>query len=335
MKVNTKNQKAVAEAYAALDARASKDAAKMITESWAPMIERTTGVKDTNKLEWMSQLAHNTAKNLNEDAFQVGLGANNPNSTFGGVYSPYSTLYNTPGVGNVVPAGKPALTGSDYANDQLNGSGDKYPALLPLALKVAAKTIGFELVNTTPLAGPSGVLPYMDYVYAGSKQPYGATPAYAAANANPRWTAQANNTPYALYGLPHAFKAALVADSSVSVLNAKKALMDGGLKAGVKLANDALSVEFVGWSRIDGDPMFKVVNGNASLGETFANGEVTLTGEGVTMTLRAPKLISMLEDSLQGSFPQCLPGGSLPGLLRSGPRFAHPHRRCAAGRRHE
>lgn len=44
-------------------------------------------------------------------------------------------------------------------------------------MKVAAKTIGFELVNTTPLAGPSGVLPYMDYVYSGSKQPYGATPA--------------------------------------------------------------------------------------------------------------------------------------------------------------
>lgn len=302
MKVNTKNQKAVAEAYAALDARASKDAAKMITESWAPMIERTTGVKDANKLEWMSQLAHNTAKNLNEDAFQVGLGANNANSTFGGVYSPYSTLYNTPGVGNVVPAGKPALTGSDYANDQLNGSGDKYPALLPLALKVAAKTIGFELVNTTPLAGPSGVLPYMDYVYAGSKQPYGATPAYAATNANPNWTAQhnVNNAPYALYGLPHAFKAALVADTSKSVLENKKALMEAGLKAGVALSTESLSVEFVGWSRIDGDPMFKVVNGNKSLGETFANGEVTLEGDGVEMTLRAPKLISMLEDSLQG-----------------------------------
>ena len=307
MKVNTKNQKAVAEAYAALDARASKDAAKMITESWAPMIERTTGVKDANKLEWMSQLAHNTAKNLNEDAFQVGLGANNPNSTFGGVYSPYSTLYNTPGVGNVVPAGKPALTGSDYANDQYNGSGDKYPALLPLALKVAAKTIGFELVNTTPLAGPSGVLPYMDYVYAGSKQPYGATPAYDRNNANPHWTAQANNTPYSLYGLPHAFKAVLTtADSSVSVLNAKKALMKAGLSAGVKLTakvegNIVLAVEFVGWSRIDGDPMFKVVNGTQSLGDTFAAGEVTLEGDaGMTMTLRAPKLISMLEDSLQG-----------------------------------
>jgi hypothetical protein len=147
----------------------------------------------------------------------------------------------------------------------------------------------------------------MDYVYAGSKQPYGATPAYAAANANPHWTAQqgVNNNPYALYGLPHAFKAVLVPGSSASVLNAKKALMDAGLKAGVKLTATVeeaavLSVEFVGWSRIDGDPMFKVVNGNKSLGETFAHGEVTLEGDGVEMTLRAPKLISMLEDSLQG-----------------------------------
>ena len=44
----------------------------MITENWAPMIERTTGVKDASKLEWMSKLAHNTAKFLNEDAFQMG-----------------------------------------------------------------------------------------------------------------------------------------------------------------------------------------------------------------------------------------------------------------------
>jgi hypothetical protein len=34
------------------------------------MIERVTGVKDPEKLAWMSQLAHNTAK-LNEDAFQL------------------------------------------------------------------------------------------------------------------------------------------------------------------------------------------------------------------------------------------------------------------------
>lgn len=47
----------------------SKSNAKLIVENWAPTITKTTGVTDPAKLEWMSQLAHNTAKSLNEDAF--------------------------------------------------------------------------------------------------------------------------------------------------------------------------------------------------------------------------------------------------------------------------
>lgn len=245
MKVN--NQKSIAQAYAVMNDKAAKSA-NAITESWAPMITRTTGVKDPEKLSWMSELAHNTAKAINED--QQQLMGNNPASAFGNVYSPYNTLYNTLGIGNPVPAGKPAMTASDYATDAFNGSGDKYPALLPLAMKVAAKTIGFELVNTTPLAGPTGVLPYMDYVYSGSKQPYGATPAFGPANANPARLNQAHYSEaenhdfkaYHLYGLPNAFKAILVVTDSESahehagkVLEAKRALLKAGLKAGAVL----------------------------------------------------------------------------------------------------
>lgn len=306
MKINTKNQKVVAEAYAAYDAKAqAKDSAKMITESWAPMIERTTGVSDPEKLAWMSQLAHNTAK-LNEDAFQLpsnGFGA------MGGVYSPYNTLYNTPGVGNPVPAGKPALTGADYADNTTLGSGDKYPALLPLALKVAAKTIGFELVNTTPIQGPTGVLPYMDYVYAGSKQPYGATPAYDAASANPAvFNQNQMKNAFSHYGLPASFKASIAVykDEEKNVVSAgaqKMNLKAIPLLAGTKLTAGDLVVEFIGWSRIDGDPMFKVVSGTKSLGDYFAE-EVALTGTSnakeVKLSVVAPRLISMLEDQVQG-----------------------------------
>lgn len=318
MKINTKNQKAVAEAYAALDAKAqSKDQSKALMESWGGMIERTTGVKDAAKLEWMSQLAHNTAKTLNEDAAQMPM---NQYSQFGGAYSPYNTLYNTLGVGNAVPAGKPAMTASDFATDAFNGSGDKYPALLPLALKVAAKTIGFELVNTTPLAGPTGVLPYMDYVYTGSKQPYGATPAFSPMNANPAAFNQAQldgdyedaaiaydgrmkkmHRAFSLYGLPHAFKAALVLGEGEVMFEKKGALLKGGLEAGVQFTADTLVVEFVGWSRIDGDPIFKVVNGAMSLGEYFAEGEVKLVSEAnLEMVVKGPRLVSMQEDSLLG-----------------------------------
>lgn len=329
MKINNKNNsKVVAEAYAAYDAKA-KDPAKMITESWAPMIERVTGVKDPEKLAWMSQLAHNTAK-LNEDAFQ--LGSNAPFAAQGGTYTPYNNLYNTVGVGNPVPAGKPALTGADYADNTTLGSGDKYPALLPLALKVAAKTIGFELVNTTPIQGPTGVLPYMDYVYSGSKQPYGATPAYDSQSANPRYFNQNKDFAYSHFGLPASFKASIVENGGKSASKIKAALKDASqslILAGTKLtatvsSGAALVVEFIGWSRIDGNPMFKVVSGDRSLGDYFDGaavenagynkaGELTLKGEAVptgkevggaknevTIKIAAPQLISMLEDQIQG-----------------------------------
>ena len=322
MKINNKNNsKVVAEAYAAYDAKA-KDPAKMITESWAPMIERVTGVKDPEKLAWMSQLAHNTAK-LNEDAFQ--LGSNNAFAAQGGTYTPYNNLYNTIGVGNPVPAGKPALTGADYADNTTLGSGDKYPALLPLALKVAAKTIGFELVNTTPIQGPTGVLPYMDYVYSGSKQPYGATPAYDSQSANPRYFNQKGadkDFAYSHFGLPASFKASIVKNGSKSASEIKAELKDATktlILAGTKLtatvsSGAALVVEFIGWSRIDGNPMFKVVSGDRSLGDYFdggETGELTLTGNAVKLAgkseenpvsikIAAPQLISMLEDQIQG-----------------------------------
>ena len=296
MKVN--NQKATA-----------KNAEQMINEAWAPMITRTTGVKDPEKLAWMSQLAHNTAKSLNESAPEMGA---NSFSEFGGAYAPYNNLYNTLGVGNVVAPRMAAMTGAQQADDAVNGSGDKFPALLPLAMKVAAKTIGFELVNTTPLAGPSGVLPYMDYVYSGSKQPYGATPAFDAGSANPAYVHTATGTAkqnpaFALYGLPHAFKATLLPASSNAdpMVKYKHDLEVAGLKAGVTFkigASKSLVVEFVGWSRIDGCPMFKVVNGFKSLGEYFMEGVVEATSETPAMTLKlqGPKLVSMLEDSLLG-----------------------------------
>lgn len=281
----------------------------------------------------MSQLAHNTAK-LNEDAFVM---PSNAYSQFGGTYQPYNNLYNTLGVGDPVPAGKPALTGADYADNKNLGSGDKYPTLLPLALKVAAKTIGFELVNTTPLDGPTGVLPYMDYVYSGSKQPFGATPAYSAKTQNPMANSQ-SNAPFEMYGLPHAFKASIapgeatIVDGSTTDSSAAVKLSPAQIKRMLKgasampagttlvskmdtLDDDAhnaakLVVEFVGWSRIDGDPMFKVVSGSQSLGAYFNGGaldfEAVYTPVGsaeevnVVLTLHAPRLISMLEDQIQG-----------------------------------
>ena len=315
MKVKTNK---LAASYAAINGTNNA-----ITEAWAPTIKKITGIENADKLEWMSVLAHNTAK-LNEDAFQMN---SNAYSAMGGTYQPYNTLYNTVGLGDVKIGTKAAMTGADFADNTINGSGDKLPGLLPLALKVAAKTIGFELVNTFPLSGPSGVLPYMDYVYTGSKEPYGASPSYNAATANPRVNSQ-TNAAYEVYGLPHAFKASIKGTEIETPAAIKRALKGAtAIPAGATLvsgagtvdmdashvhfgADGALVVEFIGWSRIDGDPMFKVVSGTQSLGAYF-NGEgltfsTVYTPVGASeeqtkeITLVAPRLISMLEDQIQG-----------------------------------
>ena len=295
---------------------------KAVTEAWAPTIKKVLGESISNdKMEWMSQIANNM---VNEDAANYNA---NAYSAMGGTYQPYNTQYNTLGVGDVVPAGKPALTGADYADNRFNGSGDKLPALLPLALKVAAKTIGFELVNTTPLQGPSGVLPYMDYVYTGSKEPYGASPSWNARTANPHANSQ-TNAPFEMYGLPHAFKASIKGTEDATPGAIKRSLKGAtAMPAGTILTSatgtadssiphkhygqdGALVVEFVGWSRIDGDPMFKVIDGTQSLGAYFVGDGLAFTTTykpvGATeeidaeITLVAPKLISMLEDQIQG-----------------------------------
>lgn len=308
-----------------------KNNKKSLNEAWTKMIQQTTGVTDTAKLQELASVADHTARALNENARQAVAFANRFNSlneadvpggalyssapgTVGGVTAPYQTVYNTLGIGNAVPAGRPGLTAADQADGTQMGSGDKWPALVPLALKVAAKTIGYDLVNHTQLDGPAGVLPYVDYVYSGTKQPYGSTPAYDENSMNVDQFHN-NATPNTLYGLPHAFKASF-ADLNESVVETKAALRKDGLVAGQSITitgkdnkTATLDVEFIGWSRVDGDPMFKIKNGTADLATVFTGGASTnlatlFKGDNATkfgnIDLAAPRLISMLEDQIQG-----------------------------------
>ena len=304
--------------------RTLKNNTSMLNESWRDMVQRTTGVKDPAKLSLLTEIAQNEVIQLSQNARtrarwnnQLGgaFGSSMNESyapggayysantgTVGNVVAPYQTVYNTVGIGNPVTAGKPALTGSDYTDNTQLGSGDKWPALLPIALKVAAKTIGFDIVNTHPLQGPTGVIPYMDYVYSGTKQPYGATPGYSNETQNPGQFHD-NTTPNNLYGLPASFKGSFKAlDPTVkSISEFKATALKNGLRAGDHVINNgSLDAEFIGWSRIDGDPMFKIDHGTASLGEIFANGAVDASFGGLDVSISSPRLISLLEDQIQG-----------------------------------
>lgn len=109
-----------------------------IRNTWSPIIEEATGINEASKLAWMSEYCHN--HKLYEDANIMSL---NPGM-------------NLTGMGNTA-----------FPTSTADGSGDKAPTLLPLAMQVAAQTIGLDLVPVVPMAGPMGLLSYLDFVYEG------------------------------------------------------------------------------------------------------------------------------------------------------------------------
>lgn len=114
-----------------------------VRETWAPIIESATGINEAEKLAWMSEYCHN--HKLYEDAHTMALGD----------------------AGNIFGMGNVSLPNMAVAGSE--GSGDKAPTLLPLAMQVAAQTIGLDLVPVVPMAGPMGLLSYLDFVYEGGK----------------------------------------------------------------------------------------------------------------------------------------------------------------------
>ena len=117
-----------------------------IRDTWSPIIESATGIKDASKLAWMSEYCHN--HKLYEDANIM-------------------SLSNNPGPMNI--GGMGAVAFPSGFDGQADGSGDKAPTLLPLAMQVAAQTIGLDLVPVVPMAGPMGLLSYLDFVYEGGR----------------------------------------------------------------------------------------------------------------------------------------------------------------------
>jgi len=197
---------------------------KMINEAevmgkWAPIIESTTGINDREKVEWMSKYCHNHE-----------LYENNAYAVYGAVNGMGATRF-------------PAHPGSqDAFSGQAAGSGDKANTLLPLAMQVAANTVGLDLVPVVPMAGPMGVLTYLDFVYAGGKLG-------EAGAANNPVTIKVDTTDASLTAGDLYFLGNDAANNSVT---------------------KAVRAKYLGTSRIDGTSIFEVLStGTASTG-TYA-----------------------------------------------------------------
>lgn len=142
----------------------------ILTESnkWSQIITEEYGVKDQSKLGWMSKYAQIHALHEAQQSPYTSID--------GGVFT---TPLNTLGLGNPMMP-EPANgfqsttgigdTGADFHNPLYkNGSGDIPMSTLPMALEIAAVTIGFELVPVIPSTGPWMMLTYFDTPYAGGK----------------------------------------------------------------------------------------------------------------------------------------------------------------------
>jgi hypothetical protein len=182
-----------------------------VFEDWFPLIESKTDIQDPYKKEWLAKYSHYHALNESE----------------GG----YNTLASLVGMGQPVAPTRTAT-----------GSGDKFPSLLPLAIQVAAKTVGFDIVPVIPMPGPTGVLTYLDYVYAGGRVDSEDRPLVIKANVTGTWTVGTNYT----------------ATSG---------------------AGD-LTVAFVGYSRIDAYPIFRIVAASVAtltVAQVFGQAGATVT----------------------------------------------------------
>lgn len=262
---------------------------------WSPVLENM-GILDADRLEWMSEYAEFHA--INENA--------------------YSNVSNTAGLGNISSSNPSTVPGSTIGtnwsgNGGTLGSGDLGQNLLPVSMKIAAQTIGLDLVAVKPTPGPKMDLLYIDFQYDDTnmgnsdERPQifkldfsaGASATYSA------FTTMINSV-LATYSVLASVGGLIKTDGSVarvftsisgtsSVVTPFNATINvsatGNVGANKSVASTvdptntsvANIVEFLGFSRIDGYPMFRAFRqANTAQGNTYPYVNNTTAGQTAT-----------------------------------------------------
>ena len=274
------------------------DKAKAI-KKWDRVLE-SLSVKDEVKKEWMAEYAELHSMNLSENVS-------------------YATLGNVSGMGAVIAPQPSAIPGSVWGADATKGSGDVGQNLLPVSMKIAAQTIGLDLVAVKPAASPKVDLIFVDFRYDDNNDEDTDRPLVFKMNASNIGAVQ----------------------TALNAQLSQKAITElvGGLdkRTFVSLTSNAQAIaftpttstktgvlEFLGYSRIDGLPMFRIFRQTVEIGgasfafdaakNTFAGtGSIvsalegfelytTTTGStsGVTLSGVTIDLVSIMEDHIPG-----------------------------------
>lgn len=269
-------------------------------KKWSPVLENM-GVTG-ERVEWMSEYAE--FHSINENA--------------------YVNASNVAGMGSIIAAQPSNIAGSTIgnnfsANGGTIGSGDVGQNLLPVAMKIAAQTIGLDLVAVKPTPGPKVDLLYIDFQYDDTR--------LGASDERPQ-----------VFKLGADNIAAVNAALTVGLNTAGITQTQGGLYGGRMFVSFGASAslvysepadkgaakvaEFLGFSRIDGLPMFRAFRqantahtaqvygaqntlwGFDTTRNTF-NATASMTSQilfvgGVAVTNASVSLVSALEDHIPG-----------------------------------
>ena len=281
-------------------------------KKWSPVLENMGVTGD--RLDWMAEYAE--FHSINENAYVNAANV----SGMGSVVSPQpSTL-----AGQTSPYGNSA-TSFAYGSGGIAGSGDVGQNLLPVAMKIAAQTIGLDLVAVKPSPGPKIDLLYIDFRY--DDNPLGA------ADERPQvFKLNAGVTASALAAAMQTGNGSTLLQSSGGLQNGRfyySLTATGILQLGGTVSttlNGTASkqgvVEFLGFSRIDGFPIFKAYRqantahtANTTAGSVFSFDQTRNTFAstasmisqitsvaGLTMNtgFASIELVSALEDHIPG-----------------------------------
>jgi hypothetical protein len=260
-------------------------------KKWSPVLENM-GVTG-ERVDWMAEYAefHSINENAYVNATTAGMGgvlAAQP-SALAGQTSPFGTSTGNYGVGGSM------------------GSGDVGQNLLPVAMKIAAQTIGLDLVAVKPSPGPKIDLLYVDFRYDDTRDEAGQRPQV--------FKLSVGNAAELKAALTASLAASPVITETVDGLKGGRlfcGLTAGGAFTKTEPTTKTNVLEFLGFSRIDGLPMFRAYRQANVSGFTFVAGENTFPSTGAmtdtivnigTVEVDAPKnieLISALEDHLPG-----------------------------------
>lgn len=211
-------------------------------KKWGPVLENM-GVTNEERVDWLSEYAE--FHSINENAY-----VNATTAGMGPINSPQ------PGTLPGLLGGGAGFGGQSQPGELRIGSGDLGQNLLPVAMKIAAQTIGLDLVAVKPTPGPKIDLLYIDFQYDDLRDGDGADSRPQVFKFN---SPDSDRYKEHVLGLRHELDQDNTIETTGGLSNGQLFVdFSNGQTTNIEPTGNKLhKLEFLGFSRVDGLPMYK------------------------------------------------------------------------------